>query len=175
MTARSGPDVLGGEQSAVGEALRVDRERGGRDGDDPGGQAVEPVDEVDGLGHAGDPQHRHQRRDVGREHDEPGERDAEIEHRQAEEVHDRRAEHDAGELGRGRQIPQVVDELDRHDDRGADARRPSGSDESRKTPLKNGSRQAMSIASRKAPNIAMPLALTMGLVVDVAVALARVA
>ena len=43
------------------EAGAVDEERTGRDRGDAGGEPVEAVDEVDGVGHADDPQHGHER------------------------------------------------------------------------------------------------------------------
>ena len=40
------------QQAELVEPLAVEEERARRDGDDAGGEAVEPVDEVDGVGHA---------------------------------------------------------------------------------------------------------------------------
>ena len=52
MMATSGPMFGCGQQAELVEPLAVEEERARRDGDDAGGQAVEPVDEVDGVGHA---------------------------------------------------------------------------------------------------------------------------
>ena len=47
------------------EAQAVCAQRPGRDGDDSRRQAVEAVDQVDGVGHADDPERRHERRTDG--------------------------------------------------------------------------------------------------------------
>ena len=55
ITATSGPTLPGGEHADVVEPERVEEERPRGDGGDAGGQPVEAVDEVDGVGHADDP------------------------------------------------------------------------------------------------------------------------
>ena len=57
-------DVRLGQQAELVEALAVEEERARRDGDDAGGQPVEPVDEVDGVGHADQPQDGDERGEV---------------------------------------------------------------------------------------------------------------
>ena len=52
MTAMSGPMLPSAQQARVAELRGVEEEGAGGDGDDAGGQAVEAVDEVDGVGHA---------------------------------------------------------------------------------------------------------------------------
>ena len=65
MIAISGPMFGDGEQPNVrSKLLAVEEERQGADGDDAGGEPVEPVDEVDRLGHAEQPQHGDQRHPV---------------------------------------------------------------------------------------------------------------
>ena len=63
-------EVVGREIAQVDEAQAVDGEGAGRDGHDPGGEPVEAVDEVDGVGDDDDPQRREQRRHVGRQDQE---------------------------------------------------------------------------------------------------------
>ena len=78
----------------------------------PGGQAVEPVDEVHGVGHERHPDHRQERRQVGREHDEPGEGDPEEEQRDPEERQEAAGEDLPGQLGRRGDLPEVVERPD---------------------------------------------------------------
>ena len=69
----------------------------------PGGETVDPVDEVHRVRQHDDGDHGDERREVGREHDVlvAGERDAEVEHRDAEERQHAAAQHLTGDLGRG--------------------------------------------------------------------------
>ena len=75
----SGPALSGPMASTECEPLAVHEQRGRRDGDDAGGQAVEAVDVVDRGRHPDHPQHGEQRGHVGPERHQPGERDAEEE------------------------------------------------------------------------------------------------
>ena len=112
------PDVRRGQQAELVEALAVEEERAGRDGHDAGGQPVEPVDEVDGVGHHDQPQHRDERREVPAEGHDVEERHPEVEHRDAEVGEHEPGHHHAGDLGRRRQLVEVVDRADEEDDRG---------------------------------------------------------
>ena len=115
ITASSGPTLSDGQQAALRQLVAVEEEGAGGDGDDPGGQAVEAVDQVDGVGDDADPRHRDQRLEVGRQRDEPGERDLEVEHRDAEQVQHAAGEHLSGHLGRRGHLPDVVEEPDAED------------------------------------------------------------
>ena len=115
-TAMSGPRLSGGRIPHEDETQAVDGEGSRGDGHDPGGEPVEAVDEVHGVGDDDDPQRRQQRRHVGGEHEEADERDLELEHRHAEEDEHHRREHLPGHLGRRRHLSDVVDEPHDEDD-----------------------------------------------------------
>ena len=94
--------------------------------DDAGGQPVEAVDVVDGRRHADDPQHGEQRRHVGRQRQQPGERDAEEQDADAGDRQDAAGEHRAGDLGRRRHLAEVVELADREDHERGRGRRRAG-------------------------------------------------
>ena len=98
------------------EPVREKEQCGARERDDARGEAVETVDEVDRVRHEHDPQHRDDRGDVGRQHDdvrvEHVERHAEEEHRDARDREQARGEHLAGELRRRGDIDDVVERTD---------------------------------------------------------------
>src|SRR5207248_4210565 len=105
-----GADVVGSEKSRVGEAGGVEEEGAGGDGYDPGGEAVEAVDEVDGVRQDDDPYDGHEETEIRREDDEVGERDAEVEHRHPGQAEGARGQHLARDLGGRRDLAQVVEE-----------------------------------------------------------------
>ena len=107
-----------GQQPGLEQAIAVEEERAGGDGDGARGQPVEAVDQVDGVGDQGHPHHGDQRAEIGREDDEARERDAEVEHRHAEPVEDAGGENLPGQLRRRRHLPQVVDDAHHEDHRG---------------------------------------------------------
>ena len=61
ITAMSGPMLSVGQVAQVLEVQPVDGQRARGDGHHPGGQAVEAVDQVDGVGDGDDPQGGEQR------------------------------------------------------------------------------------------------------------------
>jgi hypothetical protein len=65
-----GTEVVGRELALIDEAQAVDGEGARGDGHDAGGQAVEAVDEVHGVGDHDDPQRREQRRPRSRGQDQ---------------------------------------------------------------------------------------------------------
>ena len=83
--------------------------------DDPGGQPVESVDEVDRVRERDDPQRGDEREDARSEHERAGEGDLELLHRRPGEVQDARGEDLAGDLGRRGHAAEVVDEADDED------------------------------------------------------------
>ena len=105
------------QQIEVGQLLAVEEEGASTDGDDPGSQPVQAIDEVDRLRHAQQPQHGDERDPVVRQVEDPEERQPEVVHVDAEpdegEPGDDRPRH----LGRGRQSLDVVPQPDDHDDR----------------------------------------------------------
>ena len=66
------------------------------------------------------PEHGEQRGHVGRQGDEPGERDPEVQHRDAEQAHHAPGEHDPGHLRRGRHLPDVVEQPEPEDHDGGE-------------------------------------------------------
>ena len=118
------------QQPELVEALAVEEERAGRDGDDAGGETVEAVDEVDGVGQPDEPQHRHERSQVLADRHHVEERDPEVEHRDAEVGEHGAGHHHAGHLGRrrdafggavvGRRFLQVVGQAHREHHDGAE-------------------------------------------------------
>ena len=67
ITENSGPDVSWTMVPVVDQLVGVEEEGQRGDGHDPGGQPVQAVDEVDGVGHAHDPQHGQHRHQVRRQ------------------------------------------------------------------------------------------------------------
>ena len=112
ITATSGPDVVAREEAEPHEADPVDGEGAPADGHHAGGEAVEAVDQVDGVGQRDDPDRRDERDDAGRQDEEPGQRDLELVHRHAAEVEDAGGQDLAGHLGRRRHVADVVDQPD---------------------------------------------------------------
>ena len=60
-----GRDVRAVEETRLEQPVRVEEEGRSRDEDDAGRQPVESVDEVDGVRHHDDHEHRHDRCQVG--------------------------------------------------------------------------------------------------------------
>ena len=108
------------QRTQVVEAAAVEEEGGRRDGHDAGGQAIQAVDQVDGLGHADHPEDRDERDPVVREHEDVEERDSEIEHRDAEPHQHQRGDHGAGHLGHARHLAQIVEQAGREDHGGGE-------------------------------------------------------
>ena len=77
------PHVRHRQKSQALQAQPVDAERSRGDGHDAGREAVEPVDQVDGVAERKHPQRRDQRQDRGPEDDEAGEGQLELVHRGA--------------------------------------------------------------------------------------------
>ena len=91
----------------------------------------------------------------GREDDEAGQRDLELVHGHAEEVQDAGRQHLAGHLGRGRHVPDVVDQP--HGEHGAGGQHHAdSSDESWKIGRSWGTAAATTTATRKPRNMAAP-------------------
>ena len=111
ITAIEGREVRALEEAVVEQLVGIQEQRGPRDDHDARGEAVEPVDEVDGVGEDHDRDHRDERREVGREHDDVGarERDVEEQHRDAEQRQQAPGQHHPGDLGRRRHVPEVVE------------------------------------------------------------------
>ena len=107
----------------VGEPLGVQEEGTGADRDDPGREAVETVDQVDGVRHAQQPQHRDERHPLVAEEEHVDERDTEVEHRDAEVDENRTDQDRAGHLRRRGDLANVVDETDDEDQRRGEDRR----------------------------------------------------
>ena len=78
ITATSGPMLSAGRSPSSIEPQPVDGQGAAADGHDAGGQAVEAVDEVHGVGDDDDPERRDQRGDAGGQHEEADERDLEL-------------------------------------------------------------------------------------------------
>ena len=117
-TAMSGPMLSVGRLPEVLEVEAVDGQRPRGDGHHPGGQPVEPVDQVDGVGDGDDPQRGQQRRPLRGQLHQPGQGHLELEPGHPHEVEDGGGQHLAGHLGRGRHVPEVVDDPDHEDGRG---------------------------------------------------------
>ena len=117
MIATSGPKFGEASSPRSLELLGVEEERPGGDGDDPGGETVEAVDEVDRLRHPEQPQHGDERSPVGRQQDVVDERDAEVVHRHAVLHEDETGEDDRRHLGRRQRAADVVVQPDGEDDR----------------------------------------------------------
>ena len=108
-------DVRALEEAVLEESVRVEEQRGARDDHDARGEAVQTVDEVDRVGEDDDDDHRDQRSEIRGEHDRvlAGEGHPEEEHRDAEQGQEAPGQHHPGDLGRGRDVPEVVERTDR--------------------------------------------------------------
>ena len=137
MTAIRGPALLGEMLPTSSQLVGVDEEGRGGNSHDAGSQAVQAVDEVDGIGHDGDPQDRSQDGQVGAQDQRGlGQRHVEEQHVDAEEVQ-HRPDQDLprpawpGPTSRGRRRPSR-----RRRSPSPPARRPAG----RELPLNTGAK-----------------------------------
>ncbi len=105
-------DVVAGQEAEPLQPDAVDGEGAAADRHHAGGQAVQAVDEVDGVGQRDDPRCGDERDDARREDEESGQRDLQLVHRHAAEVQDARREDLPGHLRRGRHVADVVDQPD---------------------------------------------------------------
>ena len=112
-------EVWPGEQLEVTESEGVEEERRRGDRHDASREAVEAVDQIDGLGHAEQPKHRDHRLPVTRQKEHVEEGNTEIEHRRPEHDQHEGGDDDPGHLRWRRQIAGVIEEAGgEHDHRG---------------------------------------------------------
>ena len=108
-----GAGVTGLDVADHPELVRVHEEGPGPDRDNPGGQAVQAVDEIDRVRHDGDPQDGPECRPGGAQLQSClGQWDMEVQHVDPEEIKHRPRKDLAGELGRRRHLAHVVHEPD---------------------------------------------------------------
>ena len=78
--------VVSGKQTSLEQPIGIYEEHAATDGHDPGRQAVQAIDEVDGVGHTQHPENSEQRHQIGRQHQYPQERYAHVVHHHAKEI-----------------------------------------------------------------------------------------
>ena len=109
-------DVRLSQYAQIVQSPAVEEERSRSNCDNACRESVEPVDEIDRLSHADQPEHGDDRNPVVGQNEDVEERDAEVEHRRTEPDQHQTCDHGTGDLGRARKFAHIVDETCSEDD-----------------------------------------------------------
>ena len=108
-------EVRSVDRSGIEQLRRVEEERYRRNGHDPGGEAIEAVDEIDRVAHADEPEHGHKSREVRGDLNRSEEGHLHLIEGDSERIQRASREHHSGHLCRRGEFEAIVDEPDRRD------------------------------------------------------------